>query len=348
MRDLNILLHGFSLSLACLLSCQALISFKVNLAAKMLFFWSLFVAVYIFEIYLVDQLSFHVISYTILLTPLVTVFYWLFCSSLFDDDFTWSRWHPFLACCVLVFSNLAYYTEAYKLGEWSHFVIKCCHKASHLTVIVLAFWSVIKDWSQELNKNRNILRFVGLVIGGSYLLLFTMFFNYSLDILTIDHAYSFYNNIFILILLFFFNLIVMQEGKSFFKTLRKPPYFQQTSFDAKLTAHLNKITTLMEEQKIFRNETLSLGELSHQAKIPEYLLRKTINQRLGYNNFRDFINYYRTKEAAKLLEDPEKNQEKIITIAFEVGFSSLAPFNKAFKKNFGRSPSEYRQAKDRG
>ena len=39
------------------------------------------------------------------------------------------------------------------------------------------------------------------------------------------------------------------------------------------------------------------------------------------------------------------NSEKIITIAYEVGFSSLAPFNKAFKKQLNKTPSSFRKIK---
>lgn len=36
----------------------------------------------------------------------------------------------------------------------------------------------------------------------------------------------------------------------------------------------------------------------------------------------------------------------ITEIAFRYGYSDLSPFNKAFKRNFGVSPSLYRKARN--
>ena len=93
------------------------------------------------------------------------------------------------------------------------------------------------------------------------------------------------------------------------------------------------------------NEDFSLGKLAKKIIIPEYKLRKIINLELGYENFRDFINRYRIKEAAQRLSKQGNINTKIISIAYEVGFSSLAPFNKSFKRYYKISPSEYRRKK---
>lgn len=55
----------------------------------------------------------------------------------------------------------------------------------------------------------------------------------------------------------------------------------------------------------------------------------------------DYINDVRIQEACRLLRDSE---EKIIDIAFTVGFESLATFNRAFMKSINLSPTEYRQS----
>ena len=75
---------------------------------------------------------------------------------------------------------------------------------------------------------------------------------------------------------------------------------------------------------------------------PVYLLRQVINQQLGYRNFNAFLNHFRLKLAAEKLKSEPR--EKVLAIALEVGFASLAPFNRAFKEQFGMTPSEYRQS----
>jgi AraC-like DNA-binding protein len=53
----------------------------------------------------------------------------------------------------------------------------------------------------------------------------------------------------------------------------------------------------------------------------------------------DYINFIRINEAIKQLE---KDDTKIIDIAFSVGFESLATFNRVFKNVMGKTPSDYR------
>jgi AraC-like DNA-binding protein len=60
-------------------------------------------------------------------------------------------------------------------------------------------------------------------------------------------------------------------------------------------------------------------------------------------NFLDFVNRYRVGEAQRLLQDEENDQYTLLAVAKEAGFNSKAPFNRAFKKYTGMSPSRYRQ-----
>jgi transcriptional regulator GlxA family with amidase domain len=54
----------------------------------------------------------------------------------------------------------------------------------------------------------------------------------------------------------------------------------------------------------------------------------------------DYINELRIKDAARLLKDTD---EKIIDIAYSVGFGSLRTFNKAFRQFMRVSPVSYRK-----
>ena len=48
----------------------------------------------------------------------------------------------------------------------------------------------------------------------------------------------------------------------------------------------------------------------------------------------------RLREAEKLLV---QTKEKVIDIAYQAGFSSLAAFNRFFKEKTGKTPTEYRK-----
>jgi AraC-like DNA-binding protein len=77
--------------------------------------------------------------------------------------------------------------------------------------------------------------------------------------------------------------------------------------------------------------------------IPEYRLRRLINQELGHRNFVDFVNRYRLAETKAALIDPAQEAVPILTIALDAGFQSIGPFNRAFKAHTGMTPSEYRR-----
>ena len=99
-----------------------------------------------------------------------------------------------------------------------------------------------------------------------------------------------------------------------------------------------------------RRTRLSAGRPHHRHPrqrlgLPEYRLRRLINQALGYRNFNSFVNHYRIAEAKAALADPRQAEVPVLTIALDAGFSSLGPFNRAFKAETGMTPSEYRRLK---
>jgi AraC-like DNA-binding protein len=49
-------------------------------------------------------------------------------------------------------------------------------------------------------------------------------------------------------------------------------------------------------------------------------------------------------EARRLLGDPVRGGDKLIAIAMDSGFASLASFNRVFRALEGRTPSAYRSA----
>jgi AraC-like DNA-binding protein len=108
---------------------------------------------------------------------------------------------------------------------------------------------------------------------------------------------------------------------------------------------VDALMRLMADERIYRHDNISIGTLATKLKIPEYRLRRLINQRLGYRNFNVFLNEHRIAEAKAALADPSQAEVPVITIAMDAGFQSLGPFNRAFKATTGVTPSEYRRLK---
>ena len=110
--------------------------------------------------------------------------------------------------------------------------------------------------------------------------------------------------------------------------------------DPQLAADLH---TLMAEARIYREDQLTIGGLAARLGVPEYRLRRLINQRLGHRNFNAFVNRWRLDDAQQALLDPLQAQLPVLRIALDAGFQSIGPFNRAFKAHTGQTPTDFRR-----
>lgn len=105
---------------------------------------------------------------------------------------------------------------------------------------------------------------------------------------------------------------------------------------------INAIQKLMVDQKFYKQEGLTIGQLAEKLDKQEYKLRSVINQEMGYRNFPAFINSFRIAEAKELLLLNGQEKLTIQEIAFETGFNSIGPFNRAFKAETNLTPKAFR------
>jgi AraC-like DNA-binding protein len=103
-----------------------------------------------------------------------------------------------------------------------------------------------------------------------------------------------------------------------------------------------QLLTLMETERPYRDEQLTIAGLAQRLAVQEYRLRRLVNRQLGHRNFAQFLNSYRLGEVRAALADPAQRDVPILTIALDAGFGSLGPFNRAFREADGITPSEYR------
>ena len=111
------------------------------------------------------------------------------------------------------------------------------------------------------------------------------------------------------------------------------------------TADLNALARLaraMDEEEVWRREDLTIGGLAQHVGLAEHRLRRLINGELGHRNFAAFVNARRIAAAKTELRDPDKARTPVSAIAYELGFGSLGPFNRAFKDLTGVTPSAWR------
>ncbi len=103
-----------------------------------------------------------------------------------------------------------------------------------------------------------------------------------------------------------------------------------------------KLRQLMEVDKLFTQETLSLGLLAEQMEISSHQLSELINTRFG-KSFSQMLREYRVAAAKRmLLEEPEAS---VLSIGLSSGFNSQSSFYTAFREISGMAPGAYRKKK---
>lgn len=115
------------------------------------------------------------------------------------------------------------------------------------------------------------------------------------------------------------------------------------ALDRAAKADLERLECLMSKDEVWKEEGLTIASLALRAAMPETQLRRLINDCLGYRNFPSYVNAHRIAAAKARLSDPGEARVSISTIAYDIGFASLGPFNRAFKEEAGVSPSEWRR-----
>ncbi|WP_406828994.1 helix-turn-helix domain-containing protein [Microbulbifer sp. ARAS458-1] len=93
----------------------------------------------------------------------------------------------------------------------------------------------------------------------------------------------------------------------------------------------------------YRHTGLTIRELAAQLDAKEHVLRALINKHLGFRNFNEYLNQYRIDEASRRLADPDEAHLPVLSIALDIGYGSVSPFNAAFKRRHDKTPTEYRR-----
>ncbi len=106
-----------------------------------------------------------------------------------------------------------------------------------------------------------------------------------------------------------------------------------------------KLPQLMDQQKIYLEEDITLSSMAEALEVNTHQLSSYLNRHLN-QNFSEYINSYRIKEAKSILKN--NHQKNITELCYELGYNSPAVFYKAFKNSTGNSPKEWLKLKSRG
>jgi AraC-like DNA-binding protein len=275
------------------------------------------------------------------------VVFWLFTRALFDDAFKLRAWHGLVWAAVAAFSFVNCLWIAPASGGNLRLSIIAINLIA-LGFIALAVIQTVSSWSADLVERRRRVRV--FIVGASALY---GGINAVLQILlpsgTAREIASTVNSAVLAGVVAAISYAMMRiDGADLFPAaVEVAPVVVVPGQAAAEAANDQKLVDalmrLMGDERIYRHDNITIGTLATKLSIPEYRLRRLINQRLGYRNFNVFLNNHRIEEAKAALSDPTQAEVPVITIAMDAGFQSLGPFNRAFKATTGVTPTEYRR-----
>lgn len=94
-------------------------------------------------------------------------------------------------------------------------------------------------------------------------------------------------------------------------------------------------------RRAYTQSNLTIAGLATALGCPEHRLRRLINGVLGYRNFSEFLNRHRVADACRQLQEVDRDTP-VLTMALDLGYGSIGPFNRAFKAQIGMTPTEFR------
>ena len=276
------------------------------------------------------------------------IVFWLFARALFDENFVLRGWHAAAWAALTAVSFVNCSVLATTATPLAHVT------AIGITVIalglnLLAMVQTIASWSADLVERRRVIR-VFIVGSAAIYAMVNGILQLALGGETPPLLVSVANSatLAMIVAIVAWHLTRASGSDLFIAAAptRLAPDADEIA-DPERPADLKLIETLkrlMQTERLYRHDGVTIGTLAAKLAVPEYRLRRVINQRLGHRNFNVFLNSYRIAEAKAALADPAQSEVPVTTIALDAGFQSLGPFNRAFKTETGLTPTEYRRS----
>ncbi|UOD31365.1 helix-turn-helix transcriptional regulator [Massilia violaceinigra] len=121
-----------------------------------------------------------------------------------------------------------------------------------------------------------------------------------------------------------------------------PRYANKRLSEPDRAGFLDALKRCMEVDQVYRNGELTLDELAALLAMTPHELSQLINDACGVN-LQEYLNRYRVDALKAALLAPEQASTSILDLALACGFNSKTTLNRAFKKQTGLTPSEFRR-----
>ena len=264
------------------------------------------------------------------------VVFWLFARTVFEDGFQLRPWHGVLWLAVAGYGALVCDWG----GWWPGWVLL---RAIPVTFALLGLAAVVGPWRVDLVEQRRRLRWL-VVGGGSAYALVQVSMRVGSGGGGLSDGAALTDVVLLLVLttLIARRLLVPRAQSLWDEPEPAPAPAPAPAADPQDERVAQALATFMGRERGYAQEGLSLAALAERLATPEYRLRRVINQHLGHRNFNAYVNGLRLAEAKRRLADPAERALPVLSIALDVGFGSIGPFNRAFKADTGLTPTEFR------
>ena len=121
-----------------------------------------------------------------------------------------------------------------------------------------------------------------------------------------------------------------------------PRYANKRLSEPDRASFLDALKRCMEVDQVYRNGELTLDELAALLAMTPHELSQLINDACGVN-LQEYLNRYRVDALKAALRAPEQASASILDLALACGFNSKSTLNRAFKKQTGLTPSQFRR-----
>jgi AraC-like DNA-binding protein len=269
-----------------------------------------------------------------------TPFFWWFAAALFDDNFRWRWWR--IAPLTLLLGLFA--LREVIADSFVSSTLLYIHLGINAVLFADVFRIAIANAGDDLVDPRRRFRFVIAIIIAVFGIGIVM-----ADILSSLYSIPRLLHIFHAAAIFAMNMVfgawMLASREALFAEAK--PLEARAASDASLVSAADRpafgrLEALMGDG-VYRQEGLTVAGLAEKVGVPEHHLRKLINGGLGFRNFSAFLNERRIDDAKRLLSDPANARKQVLQIALDLGYGSIAPFNRAFKNATGKTPTEFRK-----
>ena len=203
-------------------------------------------------------------------------------------------------------------------------------------------YSAIGSLNHEIKPfiKRWLLR-ITVVYGGfliCYLLVFVLFL--AVDFYLREIRYGGY-----LLLSFsvhLYSYLLLQESRPVEKIHGTRKYMNSTLGSREITTVKKQLLELMEREKPYLDSTLRLEQVANRLEVSAHQLSQVINTECN-TNFNAFINRYRIREAKQMLHSDRFASYSLEGIAMECGFGNRTSFYRAFRKQTGTTPADFKK-----